>query len=228
MISLKQKLFLDIFAQTNLPTCICRNSINAKGFHIFHCQSISKIPCHNCICDGIAPVLDQLLHTAQLLFSPSHVGIKSTNCIPQAKFLPPFDLSFWPSHDLRDPDTAPCAYNKIRFDVTIPSPKDHLPPSCQELAVTRQLAIATDKHLREKEKKKLAKEKIKDSKRNIVIRGEEIIQTLLNTDKVPIPIAISPYRRWGHMFQAFLFSIPANHKPLKFLHCCSQVSRMYN
>jgi hypothetical protein len=84
--------------------------------------------------------------------------------------------------------------------------------------------------LHEKEKKKLEKEKIKDSKTNIVIRvrGEEIIQTLLNTDKVLIPIAISPYGRWAHMFQAFIFGILANHKPLKFVHCCSQDSRMYN
>ena len=83
-------------------------------------------------------------------------------------------------------------------------------------------------HLREKEKKKLAKEKYTDSETNFIITGEEIIQTLLDADKVLIPIAISPYGRWGHMFQAFLFGIPTDHKPLKFVHRRSQASRMYN
>jgi hypothetical protein len=76
------------------------------------------------------------------------------------------------------------------------------------------LAIAADKHLREKEKKKLAKEKYTDSDTNFIIKGEEIIQTLLDADKVLIPIAISQYGRWEHMFQAFFFGIPTNHKPL--------------
>jgi hypothetical protein len=227
LISLKQKLFLDIFPPSNLPICICGRSIDSKGSHIFHCQSISKIPCHNRIRDGIASVLGQLLHTAQLLFSPSHIEIEPTNRIPQAKFLRPFDLSFRPSHDLRNSDIAPCAFNEIGFDVTVTPPKDHLPPSRQR-AVTRQSAYAADKHLREKEKKKLAREKAKDSDTGFEITGEEIIQTLLDADKVLIPIAVSPYGRWGHMFHAFLFGLPPDHKPLKFVNRRSHAFRMYN
>jgi hypothetical protein len=82
--------------------------------------------------------------------------------------------------------------------------------------------------LREKEKKKLAREKAKDSDTGFEITGEEIIQTLLDADKVLIPIAVSPYGRWGHMFHAFFFGLPPDHKPLKFVNRRSHAFRMYN
>ena len=48
------------------------------------------------------------------------------------------------------------------------------------------------------------------------LSGEDLIGSLLSTNKVLIPLAISPYGRWGDMFHAFLFSPDTIKHPLSF------------
>jgi hypothetical protein len=53
------------------------------------------------------------------------------------------------------------------------------------------------------------------------VSGEEIIGSLLNSGKVLIPMAVSPYGHIGHMMCAFLYglypSLP-NNTPIQFHH----------
>jgi hypothetical protein len=49
LIALKQKLFLDIYPATNLPTCVCGSAIDPKGQHVFNCRHVSKWASENCL-----------------------------------------------------------------------------------------------------------------------------------------------------------------------------------
>jgi hypothetical protein len=141
------------------------------------------------------------------------------------------DTSFRPYHDLHDHDSAPIPYSEIGADVVITKPKGYFPPSSLQRASITQSATVAMEHLREKEKEKLAPCGMGVKTSRAYVSGEEIIGSLLNSDKVLIPMAISPYGRIGHMMHAFLYGIDPSSPdniPIKFSHTRPNAQQMYN
>ena len=226
LIALKSKLFLDIFPPTNLPTCVCGSTIDRKGKHVFHCKKVSKWRCHNLIRNGFCPVISRLLATANIIPPNTDLHIEPPGILPHLPNLRPFDFSFRPSHNLSIHDQAPIPFGEIGFDVTITPPKGHLTPS-QLAASSTQPAPAAQKHLIDKEKKKLLRGGATDANDNY-LKGNVIMGQLLDQNMVLIPLAISPYGRWGPMFHTFLFG-PTPYLPTPtFQSNHSNAARMYH
>jgi hypothetical protein len=226
-ISLKRKLHLDIYPSSNLPVCICGSTIDPKGSHVFNCKKVSKWGCHNRIRDGLVPILTTVLKTAQVIHPSSTLFTEPSGIIPHIPNCRPFDISFRPDSNPAVYDRAPCPFSEIGFDVTITPSKSHLPPSCSS-DVPSNSANAADQHLNKKEKVKLQRAGMVDSLSNYV-SGSDIIGSLLDTNMVLIPLAISPLGKWGGMFHTFLFGPSTKHSAsLTFQSNTSNAARMYH
>ena len=118
--------------------------------------------------------------------------------------LRPFDLAFRPVPSVKHTHIPPCPFTQIGFDVTITPPKGHTPPSRTSATSNNTSAVAA-KHLLAKERGKLMREGKMDPYNNCFLSGEQIIEDLYNTNRVLIPLAVSPYGRWGPLFHSFLF-----------------------
>ena len=202
-IQLKQKLHLEIFDPAKCPTCLCGEQIDPFGKHIFCCRRVSKKVAHDRIRDEIAPVLQQVLLSGGYISRGSKMEIEPKGVVPDLPSLRPFDLAFRPAPSLKHTHLPTCPYTQVGFDVTITPPRG-LHPSQRGVASRNQLATAT-KHLTEKERSKLARDGQADDHTTTLLTGDEIIGDLLRSGRVLIPLAISPYGRWGPMFHHFLF-----------------------
>ena len=224
LITLKRKLFLPIFPSSNLPNCVCGATIDEQGEHIFNCRRVSKWKWKR---DGGAKVIHHIMSSAAIVNKSSSPKIEPQRIIENVDNCRPFDFSVTPVVDLSLTDVAPCPYTEIGFDVTISRSKSHTPAS-QRNASSHQSASAVDKHLREKERVKLRQQGMKDNNGHVVT-GEDMIGRLLDSNKVLIPMAISPYAygRWGPMFHAFLFG--GQDEPcLRFHQASANAARMYH
>ncbi|KAL7513762.1 hypothetical protein ACHAXN_013211 [Cyclotella atomus] len=185
------------------PTCVCGSTIDPKGQHVFNYRHISKSGCHNHIRDGFKHTIKCLLRTAQVIMPSSGRHIEPANIMPEVPDCWPFDLSFRPDNMLTSHDVAPCPFSEIGFDVTITASKGYRPPSCHN-ASPSQPATAIVKHLCEKEKSKLKRQGMAAAD-STYFSGEDLIGSLLTSNKVLIRLAISPHGLWGSMFHALLF-----------------------
>jgi hypothetical protein len=212
LISLKQKLHLEIFPPSNCPKCLCGTTIDPFAFHTFSCRRVSKKIAHDRIRDDTAPILERLLQSGGYIGRGSHVEIEPKKVVPELPTLRPFDSAFRPTPNLRDVNARPCPYTHIGIDFVITPPLGHTPPSRSGAASNNQSATAA-KHLIEKERGKLMRAGKSDTYNHITLTGDQIIHNLLSNDKALIPAAISPLGRWGHMFHFFLFGRRRNPHP---------------
>ena len=133
------------------------------------------------------------------------MDIEPKSVVADLPGLRPFDMAFRPVPSLKHTHLPPCPFTQIGLDVTITPPRGHVPPSRQSGAASSNQSAQAAKHLSEKERLKLMREGKSDPYNSSSLTGEEIIKYLLDTDRVLIPMAISPYGRWGPMFHKFLF-----------------------
>ena len=204
IISLKRKLHLELFDPAQCPTCLCGQTIDPFGKHTFCCRRVSKKIAHDRIRDDIAPFLKELLLSAGYIAKGSTMEIEPAGTVKLLPGLRPFDLAFRPLLSLKHTHIPRCPFTRIGFDVTITSPRGHVPPS-KASAATSNLSANAAKHLIEKERLNLMRDGTADPYNSTSLTGEEIIHELLDSGQVLLPLAISPYGRWGPMFHKFLF-----------------------
>ena len=225
LINLKMKLHLELFEPTLCPTCLCGETIDPFAMHTFCCRRVSKMAMHNRIVEDQAPFLQQILLTGGIIGKSSMMYVEPKNTVADLPGLRPFDSMFRPVPSLKRTTIPAIPYNEIGFDYTLTSPKGHLSPSKLNAASLKRSATAAA-HLIEKEKKKLAREGHCDPHNNNTMTGEEIMDYLLRTNRVLIPVAISPHGRWGPMFHKFLFGTMSD-KPPSFSHTRPRARQMY-
>ncbi|KAL7525545.1 hypothetical protein ACHAXR_001054, partial [Thalassiosira sp. AJA248-18] len=166
--------------------------------------------CHNRVRDGTAPIVKEVLKTAGFIGSSSRMEIEPRRVVEDLPGLRPFDFAFRPVPSFKYTHIPPCPFTQIGVDVTITSPKGHVPPS-RSGAASNNLSAKAAKHLVDKERGKLMRDGKLDTISNCYLTGEQIIEILYRTNRVLIPMAVSPYGRWGPMFHHFLFgSMPGN------------------
>ena len=212
LINLKMKLHLELFEPTLCPTCLCGQTIDPFGMHTFTCRRVSKRAMHDRIVSDHAPFLERVLLSAGIIGKSSTVYVEPKRTIADLPGLRPFDSMFRPVPNLKRTNIPAIPYSEIGFDYTVTSPKGHLSPSRLNAASIKRSATAAA-HLIEKEKKKLAREGHCDPHNNNTMTGEQIMDYLLRTNRVLIPVAISPYGRWGPMFHKFLFGTMSEEPP---------------
>ena len=204
IINLKMKLHLELYDPKLCPKCLCGKTINVFGMHTFSCVRVSKKACNDRIVFTTAPFLRDILLTAGIIAKGSVMYIEPKHTVADLPGLRPFDSSFRPVPSLKRISIPPIPFTEVGFDYTITSPKGHLSPSKINAASIKRSATAAA-HLIEKEKKKLARDGLCDPYNYTSFTGEQIIHDMLKTNRVLIPVAISPYGRWGPMFHKFLF-----------------------
>ncbi|KAL7531480.1 hypothetical protein ACHAXR_004065, partial [Thalassiosira sp. AJA248-18] len=129
IINLKMKLHLPLFPPGNATKCLCGVTIDPHGKHIFCCRRVSKMACHNRVRDGTAPIVKEVLTTAGFIGSSSRMEIEPRRVVEDLPSLRPFDMAFRPVPSFKHTHIPPCPFTQIGVDVTITSPKGHVPPS---------------------------------------------------------------------------------------------------
>ena len=158
---------------------------------------------HDRIRDDTASTLRTILLTAGIIGKGSRVDVEPKHIIKELPNLRPFDSWFRPVPSLKRTTVPPIPYTCVGLDFTITSPKGHVPPSKRSRAPKKPAPAA--KHLISKERPKLMRNGKSDPYNFNSLTGEEIIERLLIGMCILLPVAISPYGRWGPMFHNFLF-----------------------
>jgi hypothetical protein len=226
IINLKMKLHLELYDPKLCPKCLCGKTIDVFGMHTFCCVRVSKKVCHDRVVFTTAPFIRDILLTAGIIAKGSVMYIEPKNIVADLPGLRPFDSSFRPVPSLKRTTIPPIPFTEVGFDYTITSPKGHLSPSKINAASIKRSATAAA-HLIEKEKKKLARDGHCDPYNHTSFTGEQINHDMLQTNRVLIPVAISPYGRWGPMFHKFLFGTMSD-EPIKFFKTRPKAQQMYD
>ena len=203
-INLRQKLHLDQFRPSDCPTCLCGKPIDPRAMHTFCCRRISKIAIHHRIRDGIAQPIHTIAATAGIISKSSKMRIEPRGLIPHLPGLRPLDLSWCPTADPTITDRAPVPFAEVGIDVTITSPQGYAPPSDQ-CANIHPAESADFTHLLKKERAKLCRERVAGTTATPPASGDEILRVLYESNRVLVPMAISPNGYWGPMFDALMF-----------------------
>jgi hypothetical protein len=206
-IALRRKLRLPILPPSN--TCKCGATHDIYGDHTFHCRNISKKAAHNIIRDTWAIALQPALTTAGYIHQNSKVDIERKHLLQSDSGAQPFDISFDPDPQINGPHSS-CPFTTIGADITIAhngaqSSSFHF----SDNAIS-SLSAAADRHLQNFEKKKFARRDKAHSSLGYTIRGENIIQELLNKNMILLPFAIDPFGRWGPITRTFLIGNETN------------------
>ena len=197
ILSLKRKLHLEIFDPARCPTCVCGKKIDPFGKHTFACRYVSKKSAHDRIVWGTAPVIKELLLSSGIIGTGSKMYVEPKSVVPELPRLRPLDMSFRPVPNLRNTHVPMSPFSEVGLDVTIASPRGHCPPSKQGAASNQSATAAKHQHLVSKERQKLAREGLSDPNSHTSLTGEQIMERLMESGKVLIPWAISPYGKWG-------------------------------
>ena len=112
------------------------------------------------------------------------------------------DFSFTPDPCLDYPEASQCPYGDVGFDITIPPPLTFIPEEFDDESeiVTARAEI----HLQNYERKKFMREGAADQITAHSLSGDEIIQQLLDSNKVLLPLPIDHLGRWGPIFHNFI------------------------
>ena len=200
------KLHLEIFHPSSCPKCICGKTIDPFARHIFCCRRVSKMIMHNRIRDNMVAPLTQVLKSAGIMGAGTEMEVEPKNVVPALPGLRPHDIiSFRPTSNLKRPELPNSPFQRFGMDITITPPIGHVPPSRLDAANKSKTPAPAAKHLIEKERKKLMRNGMSDPTNHNSLTGEEIIQCLLKTWEILLPVAISPLGKWGPMFHYFLF-----------------------
>jgi hypothetical protein len=90
-----------------------------------------------------------------------------------------------------------CPFSTIGADTTIAHTSTKAPSFDISADAISLLLANADKHLQRFKRKKLLRNNKAHTSLGHIIRGEDIIQELLNKNMVLLPIAIDPFGKWG-------------------------------
>ena len=205
LINMQMKLHLEIYNPDNLPKCLCGATIDAHSLHTFSCRRVSKKIMHDRINAASREPTETILISAGVLARGSKVTLECKKVLPEMPGLRPLDCSWRPSHLSNHANLAPSTLSMCGIDYTITPPVGHRPPSHSNAATTSNLPAPADKHLSEKERKKLMRDGACDQYTHTSWSGDEIIGEMLKARIGLLPYAISPHGRPGPMAQRWLY-----------------------
>ena len=226
LINMQMKLHLEIYDPNNLPKCLCGATIDAHSLHPFSCRRVSKKKMHDRINAASREPTETILISAGVLAKSDKVILECKKVLPGMPGLRPLDCSWRPSHLSKHANLAPSTLSMCGIDYVITPPVGHRPPS-QSNAATSNLPAPADKHLIDKERKKLMRDGACDQYTHTSWTGDEIIGEMLKARIGLLPYAISPHGRPGPMAQRWLYggwSAPA----YKFPETRPNAKLMYN
>jgi hypothetical protein len=90
-----------------------------------------------------------------------------------------------------------CPFSTIGADITIAHTSTKAPSFDISADAISLLLANVNKHLQRFERKKLLRNKMAHTTLQHIIRGEDVIQELLNKNMVLLPFAIDPFGKWG-------------------------------
>jgi hypothetical protein len=202
---IKRKLRLNLWPTPppgqDLICSLCKCIIDCKGDHCFACGSMNKIPMHDVWRDGIADIFKRLCVLVRLTSDKWSIDTETTGIISSLPRIRPFDLSISIDRFL-DEGAWRSPLHKIGFDVTMVKPMPY----------SRTAGAAQQKHiiaqLQEEEIGKFERSRggsQSDKGKQITLTGDQIIGEIIDNKMALIPIAISPYGRFGPIFNRFLY-----------------------
>jgi hypothetical protein len=200
-IAIRRKLRLPIITPTN--KCRCGTTHDIYGDHTFQCRHISKKAAHDIIRDAWASALQPALATAGYIHHNSKIDIERKRLLTSDIGAQPFDISFNPDPQL-DTSNPSCPFSTIGADITIAHSETKISSFQLSDNAISSLSAAADKHLQTFERKKFLRRDKPHSSLGHIIRGENVIQELLDTDRILLPFAINPFGRWGPITRTFL------------------------
>ena len=204
-LALKRKLRVPIFP-AQPPICKCGIQHDKYGDHSFKCNRISKKQGHNIIRDCWAEALQPALATAGYIRHTTKLDIERRHINTRDISAQPFDICFDPDPPTSSSNHIHCPYTTIGADITIGNCRSKFPSRFNRSAdVITSISALADKHLQTFERKKFKRADKVNTHTAESIRGDEVMEDLVNNNMILLPLALDSFGRWGLTMQNFLF-----------------------
>ena len=210
-IMLKRKLRLNLYPGTGKLICPkCKQHFDRKGDHLFRCKHMSKTIMSNQWRDKTVDICKDILPLVGLITNASEIETEEKKLVTSLRNtrIAPMDMSFNVSHSTGD-SCFRCPLDKIGFDMTCIH-NDICPDPTIPIAQYNNLNL----QLEEGEQNKFQRSRGgTDPLTKESLSGDQIIGEIIDNNMALLPMAITPFGKFGPIANRFWYGTSAHIPP---------------